>query len=132
MYFHYCFGINTHIDGGVQTVLDRIAYERNLHDRVVSTLETHLIEKVLLVGHGGLWVGIVRCSLLDFIQQVLLNIELTGVRYCAALDGIVREKLGAVVNDGCSCYYQGLVEDEKETYYADGLHGLHSAREQPL
>jgi len=129
MYFHYRVGIDTHIDGSVQTILDRVAYERNLHDRVVSTLETHLIEEVLLVGHSGLCVGIVRGSLLDFIQQVLLNIELTGVRDCAALDGIVREKLGAVVNDGCSCYYQGVVEDAKETYYADSSHGLHSARE---
>ena len=111
MYLHCRFGIDTHIDGGVQTIFNRIAYERNLHDRVVSTLQTHLVEEVLLVCHGGLCIGIVRGGLLNFIQQVLLNIELTSVRDCAALDGIVREKLGAVVNDGCSCYYQGQMED---------------------
>jgi hypothetical protein len=45
-------------------------------------------------------VGVVRCCLLDLAEEVLLDVELADVRDCAALDGVVGEEFGAVVDDG--------------------------------
>jgi hypothetical protein len=45
-------------------------------------------------------VSVVGRCLFDLTEKVLFDIELADVRNCAALDGIIREEFGAVVDDG--------------------------------
>jgi hypothetical protein len=47
-----------------------------------------------------LLVRIIWSSLLDLAEELLLDVELAGVRDCAALNGVVGEEFGTVVDDG--------------------------------
>jgi hypothetical protein len=47
-----------------------------------------------------LLVGVIRRGFFDLAEEVLLDVELTNVRDCAALDGVVREEFRAMVNNG--------------------------------
>jgi hypothetical protein len=47
-----------------------------------------------------LLVGVVRRGLFDLTEEILLDIELTNVGDCAALDSVVGKEFGAVVDDG--------------------------------
>jgi len=49
-----------------------------------------LFLRVCVVGRG----------FFDLAQEVLLDVELADVGDCAALDGVVGEEFGAVVDDG--------------------------------
>lgn len=46
------------------------------------------------MGVGGVW-----GRLFDFAEELLLDVELADVRNCAALDCVVGEEFGAVVDD---------------------------------
>lgn len=46
-------------------------------------------------------VGVVRGSLLDLAEEILLDVELADMRDCAALDGIVGKQFCAVMDDSC-------------------------------
>jgi hypothetical protein len=54
------------------------------------------------LGIQGLFlvVSVVGRCLFDLAEEVLLDVELADVRDCTALDGVVGEEFGAVVNDG--------------------------------
>jgi hypothetical protein len=93
-------GVNTNINCSIKTILNRLSDQRNLHDRVVAALLGHFEERVRSVSSDGLFVGVVGGGLFNLVHEGLLNVELTDVRNCAALDGVVGEEFGAVVNDG--------------------------------
>lgn len=92
--------VDANVDGGIEAVLDLVANERNLHDGVVAALLAHVEECVLGVEGLLLLVGVVRRRLLDLSEEVLFNVELADVRDSPALDGLVGEEFGAVVDDG--------------------------------
>lgn len=95
--------IDSDIDGRIQAVGNSLANEGDLHDGVVAALLAHVEECVGGVEGLRLLVGVVGWRLFDLSEKILLDVELTDVRDCAALDCIVGEELGAVVDDGCSC-----------------------------
>jgi hypothetical protein len=94
------FRINPNIDSRIQAICDSFADEADLHDGVVAALLSCVEECVYGVLGLGLFVGVVRGGFFDFAEELLLNVELAGVRDCAALDGVVGEEFGAVVDDG--------------------------------
>lgn len=59
----------------------------------------HVEERVLGIGGHLLGIDVVRGSLLDLVEEVLLDVELTNVRDGAALDSVVGEKGSTVVNN---------------------------------
>lgn len=91
--------VNTNINRSIQAILNRLSNQRDLHDGVVTALLAHVEERVCGVGGDGLLVGVVGGGLFDLAHEGLLDVELADVRDCAALDGIVGEELGAVVDD---------------------------------
>jgi hypothetical protein len=91
--------IYPNINGRIQTICNRLADQTDLHDRVVTTLLAHVEKSVLGIGSLHLLVGVVRGCLFDFTEEVLLDVELADVRDCAALDSVVGEQFGAVVDD---------------------------------
>jgi hypothetical protein len=93
-------GINTNINCSIKTILNRLSDQRNLHDRVVAALFGHVEERVRIVSSDGLCVGVVGGGLFNLVHEGLLDVELTDVRNCATLDGVVGEEFSAVVNDG--------------------------------
>lgn len=93
-------GVDTHIDGGIKTVLNLASDERDLHDGVVTTLRTHSEEKVLGVESLRLLVGVIGGGFFNLGKEVLLNVELADVGDCATLNGVVGQLGSAVVDDG--------------------------------
>jgi hypothetical protein len=98
-----CLRVDTDIDGRVQTILNSIADEANLHDWVVAALLAHVEQRVLGVEGLGLLVGVVGRGLLNLAEEVLLDVELANVRDCSTLDRVVGKKFSAVVNDSYGC-----------------------------
>lgn len=93
-------GIDADIDGSVEPIFDSLANERNLHHWVVATLLRHVEERINCVGGDGLLVRVVRRSLLNLAEEVLLDIKLADMRNRAALNGVVGKELSTMVDDG--------------------------------
>jgi hypothetical protein len=93
-------GVNANIDCSVKTISNSLANQADLHDWVVPTLFAHVEESILGIKGLRLLVGVVGRCFFDLTEEVLLNVHLTNVRDCAALNGIIGEELGTVVNDG--------------------------------
>lgn len=68
---------------------------------MVHSRAYHVEQSVCGVGGDGLVVGVVRGSLLDLAEEILLDVELADMRDCAALDGIVGKQFCAVMDDSC-------------------------------
>jgi hypothetical protein len=96
-------GVNADINRRIEAILNRLSDQRDLHDGVVATLLGHVEERVGGVGGDGLLVGVVGGCLFNLAHEGLLDVELADMRDCAALDGVVREELGAVVDDSWAC-----------------------------
>jgi hypothetical protein len=93
------FGVNTNIDCSIEAILNRFSDQRDLHDGVVAALLGHVEERVSGVGGDGLLVGVVGGCLLDLAHEGLVDVELSHVRDGTALDGVVGEELGTMVDD---------------------------------
>lgn len=95
--------IDPDINRGIQSIRNRLPNEADLHNGVVATLSSHIEERVLGIERLGLRVGAVGRGFLDLGEEGLLDVELADVGDCAALDCVVGEELGAVVDDGWVC-----------------------------
>jgi hypothetical protein len=98
-----------------------------VEDRIVAALLAHVEEEVLGVEGLFLVIGVVGGRGFDLCEEVLLDVELADVRDCAALDGVVGEEFGAVVDDG-SGVLVGVYEGRREAYCAGDWRGRHSGR----
>jgi hypothetical protein len=98
-----------------------------MEDRIVAALLAHVEEEVLGVEGLFLVVGVVGGGGFDLCEEVLLDVELADVRDCAALDGVVGEEFGAVVDDGLGVLV-GVYEGRREAYCAGDWRGRHSGR----
>jgi hypothetical protein len=92
--------VNADINRSIQAICNRLANQADLHDGVIAALFAHVEEGVLGVEGLSLLVGVVGRRLFNLAEEVLLDVELADVRNCAALDSVVGEELGAVVDDG--------------------------------
>lgn len=92
--------VDADINCAVETVFDFVANKRELDVGIVASLETPDIEAVVFVQDDFLFVCVVGVRLLNPVQPVLFNEELTDVRDYAAFDGVVGKEFCALVNDG--------------------------------
>jgi hypothetical protein len=98
-----------------------------MEDGIVAALLAHVEEEVLGVEGLFLVVGVVGGRGFDLCEEVLLDVELADVRDCAALDGVVGEEFGAVVDDGLGVLV-GVHKGRREAYCAGGWRGRRSGR----
>jgi hypothetical protein len=92
--------VNTHVNCGIESVLNLRSDERDLQHGVIAALLAHVEQHVSSVGGNLLRVRIVGRGLLDLAKEVLLDVELADVRDGSALDRVVGEDFGAVMDDG--------------------------------
>lgn len=81
----------------------------------------HIEQHVLGVGGHLLGVDVVWSSLLDLVEEVLLDVELADMRDGAALDGVVGKKGSTMVHDGCKRQKRLMRQQMIEAYCASDL-----------
>lgn len=121
-------GVDTDVDSSIEAILDRLSDERDLHDGVIAALLGHGEQEVLGICHVLLRVGVVWGCLLDLVEEVLLNVELTDVGYGSTLDGVVGQKGSTVVDDGYQCQHRTGYQRHSGTYCASGWYGQRSGQ----
>lgn len=94
--------VDTYINGRIKPVFDLCSDQRDLHDGVVAALLAHVEKEVVSVLGLDLLVGVVGGHGFDARKEILLDVELAYMRDGAALDGVVGEEFGAVVDNSCS------------------------------
>ena len=93
-------GVNTDLDRSIETLLHGLAEKDSLECRVITLTIAGLEEHISGILGPGLVVCAVWAGLLDAVEEALLDVELTNVGDSTTADGVVRQQLSTVVDDG--------------------------------